>query len=65
MFRTRVEARRRDKGQNGLRRIQTPPVHESTRAKEGRYAKFFQVGHNAFEFLLAFGQLDRGIHTRT
>jgi hypothetical protein len=33
-------------------------------AKEGRYANFFQVGHNAFEFLLEFGQQDRGIHTR-
>jgi hypothetical protein len=33
-------------------------------AKEGRYANFFQIGHNAFEFLLEFGQQDRGIHTR-
>jgi hypothetical protein len=33
-------------------------------AKEGRYANFFQVGHNAFEFLIEFGQQDRGIHTR-
>jgi uncharacterized protein DUF3467 len=24
---------------------------------EGRYANHFQVGHNAFEFLLDFGQL--------
>lgn len=32
--------------------------------KEGRYANFFQIGHNAFEFLLEFGQQDRGIHTR-
>ncbi len=24
---------------------------------EGRYANYFQVGHNAFEFLLDFGQL--------
>jgi Protein of unknown function (DUF3467) len=23
---------------------------------EGRYANFFQVGHNAFEFVLEFGQ---------
>lgn len=23
---------------------------------EGRYANFFQVGHNAFEFLVDFGQ---------
>ena len=33
-------------------------------AKEGRYANFFQVGHNAFEFLIEFGQQDRGVHTR-
>ena len=24
---------------------------------EGRYANYFQIGHNAFEFLLDFGQL--------
>jgi hypothetical protein len=37
---------------------------KSASTKEGRYANFFQVGHNAFEFLLEFGQQDRGIHTR-
>lgn len=37
---------------------------QSKGAKEGRYANFFQIGHNAFEFLLEFGQQDRGIHTR-
>lgn len=26
---------------------------------EGRYANFFKVGHNAFEFLLDFGQCYR------
>ena len=36
---------------------------------EGRYANSFQVGHNAFEFLLDFGQVapERGrphFHTR-
>lgn len=44
-----------------------PKHRQSTRgtgAKEGRYANFFQVGHNAFEFLIEFGQQDRGIHTR-
>lgn len=44
-----------------------PKHRSSTRgagAKEGRYANFFQVGHNAYEFLLEFGQQDRGIHTR-
>jgi hypothetical protein len=33
-------------------------------SKEGRYANFFQIGHNAFEFLIEFGQRDGGIHTR-
>jgi Protein of unknown function (DUF3467) len=44
-----------------------PKRRQSTKgptAKEGRYANFFQVGHNAFEFLIEFGQQDRGIHTR-
>lgn len=27
-----------------------------SRELEGRYANFFKVGHNAFEFLLDFGQ---------
>jgi len=36
---------------------------------EGRYANYFKVGHNAFEFLLDFGQFyPRGekeqLHTR-
>ena len=36
---------------------------------EGRYANYFQVGHNAFEFVLEFGQLYRdgdapSLHTR-
>ncbi|HKE48342.1 MAG TPA: DUF3467 domain-containing protein [Rhodanobacteraceae bacterium] len=49
--------------------------HEETSAsdpesgKEGRYANYFEVGHNVFEFVLDFGQLYRGdtaarIHTR-
>jgi Protein of unknown function (DUF3467) len=29
-----------------------------------RYSNFFQVGHNAYEFLLEFGQQDSEIHTR-
>ena len=38
-------------------------------AIEGRYANYFQIGHNAFEFLLDFGQLysdgkQEQIHTR-
>jgi hypothetical protein len=32
--------------------------------EQGRYANFFQIGHNAFEFLIEFGQQDGGIHTR-
>lgn len=36
---------------------------------EGRYANYFKIGHNAFEFLLDFGQLYPGngepqLHTR-
>src|SRR5437764_812335 len=34
------------------------------RAKEGKYANFFRIGHNEFEFLLEFGQQEQGIHTR-
>jgi hypothetical protein len=37
------------------------------RWEEGRYANFFQIGHNAFEFLLEFGQQEgehNAIHTR-
>ena len=29
---------------------------ESSAAVEGRYANYFKVGYNAFEFLLDFGQ---------
>ena len=36
---------------------------------EGKYANYFQVGHNAFEFLLDFGQMyadgaEEYFHTR-
>lgn len=36
---------------------------------EGRYANYFEVGYNAFEFILDFGQLYAGgeephLHTR-
>jgi len=34
------------------------------RVEEGRYTNFFQIGHNAFEFLLEFGQQGGKIHTR-
>jgi len=38
-------------------------------AVEGKYANYFEIGHNAFEFLLDFGQLysdgkQEQIHTR-
>jgi len=34
-------------------------MHGSTQGGgiEGKYANYFQVGHNAFEFLLDFGQV--------
>lgn len=32
------------------------PLHPAEQL-EGRYANYFQVGHNAFEILLDFGQL--------
>jgi Protein of unknown function (DUF3467) len=37
------------------------------RLEEGHYANFFQIGHNAFEFLIEFGQQEgeqAAIHTR-
>jgi hypothetical protein len=37
---------------------------KSLRGKEGRYANFFEIGHNAFEFAIEFGQQAGGIHTR-
>lgn len=40
-----------------------------TEQLEGRYANYFKIGYNAFEFLLDFGQLypegkEAGLHTR-
>ena len=32
--------------------------------QEARYANVFQIGHNAFEVLIEFGQHEGGIHTR-
>ena len=29
-----------------------------TRVREGKYANYFEVGHNPFEFYLDFGQFD-------
>ena len=41
----------------------------SQRDLEGKYANYFQIGHNAFEFVVDFGQLysdgqQEQIHTR-
>ena len=43
--------------------------HQETGQLEGRYANYFEVGYNAFEFLLKFGQFypENGkpqLHTR-
>lgn len=47
-------------------------AHEASldgRKPEGRYSNYFKVGHNAFEFVLDFGQFypengDAQLHTR-
>jgi hypothetical protein len=36
---------------------------QKRRKDEAKYANFFQVGFNAFEFLLEFGQGEGSIHT--
>jgi uncharacterized protein DUF3467 len=48
-------------GKTPKSRTRTTP---SAGKEQGRYANFFQIGHNAFEFLIEFGQQDGGIHTR-
>jgi hypothetical protein len=53
--------RERPEGVEESKRRQSP---KRVSAKEGRYANFFQVGHNEFEFVIEFGQQDVGIHTR-
>ena len=35
-------------------------VFDGSKPLEARYANYFQVGHNAFEFLLDFGQFGEG-----
>jgi hypothetical protein len=48
------------------------PAHEAPRHSgrpEGRYSNYFKVGHNAFEFLVDFGQFyseskEAHLHTR-
>jgi uncharacterized protein DUF3467 len=49
---------------NPLRTMSSDKVKRRTNAKEGRYANFFRIGHNEFEFLLEFGQQDHGIEAR-
>jgi hypothetical protein len=44
-------------------------VPRNSRKLEGRYSNYFKVGHNAFEFVLDFGQSysengDAQVHTR-
>ena len=50
----------------GLHLLGPPDFKESP---EGKYANFFQVGHNAYEFIIEFGQLYQAeetprVHTR-
>ena len=60
-------------GTCGICEFQTPDSgtvvadksNEMQAGKEaGRYANFFQIGYNAFEFRIDFGQEDGAIHTR-
>ena len=44
-------------------------THPELDTAEGKYANYFKVGHNAFEFILDFGQLfaetsQEKLHTR-
>jgi hypothetical protein len=46
-----------------------PDEGRDAEAPEGRYANYFEIGHNAVEFVLDFGQLYPGderphVHTR-
>ena len=41
-----------------------PMIRSRSKKEEGRYANFFQIGHNAAEFLFEFGQQEGSIHTR-
>jgi hypothetical protein len=47
-------------------RDESTPFRSQEQGKKGdaRYANYFQIGHNAFEFLLEFGQQEARIHTR-
>ena len=35
-----------------------PPQVKPNRIREGKYANYFEVGHNPFEFYVEFGQYD-------
>jgi hypothetical protein len=50
----------RNVSRDDIKRSQSSPEHKH----EGRYANVFQIGHNAFEVLIEFGQHEGGIHTR-
>jgi hypothetical protein len=43
--------------------IMNSPLRKPPPIEDARYANFFQVGYNAFEFLLEFGQREGRIHT--
>jgi hypothetical protein len=40
------------------------PQPDSQLKEQARYANLFQIGYNAFEFLIEFGQQGGGVHTR-
>src|SRR5262245_19484528 len=45
-------------------REDTKKPQSTSERREGHYANVFQIGHNAFEVLVEFGQHEGGIHTR-
>ena len=50
-------------GLGNVSRQRARPAPQTER-EEGRYANLCEIGHNAFEILLEFGQREAGIHTR-
>ena len=57
------------KAKLGISMTQKSAADNSEDAREGRYANHFFIGHNAFEFILEFGQFYEGnekplMHTR-
>lgn len=46
-----------------------PEGFQDARQREGKYANYFKIGHNAFEFVIDFGQFytdnaEAHLHTR-